>query len=168
MMTSLLFPFLNVTIAVTISALFTAGDIGMARIFLVPIALFTMFGAALFLSRKREVNTAIHVMPNVLALAVIALLCITPAIFEARFLLSKAQLEKVAKSYQAGESVALPLQAGMFRIENAGVKSDGSVYLWTDANPAGPRGLVYDYRNSGYNLWTKRQLNTRWHFIAED
>ena len=81
---------------------------------------------------------------------------------------SEGDLLALAERVRAGESPKLPVRAGAYTIHAAGQKQDGSVYLWTDPDTAGPSGFVLDYTGRNYNLWSIYQLNEDWCFIAED
>lgn len=88
--------------------------------------------------------------------------------FRTTFRFSEPALRQLALRVEQGQSPALPARAGLFQIRDAGLRSDGSIYLWTVPDPSGSQGFVFRYRGEGYNLWSEFRFNDDWYYICED
>lgn len=98
----------------------------------------------------------------------IGTLAISPWIFTLRFALAESDLRLIAHQVRTGDPISFPVWAGTFRIDAGGTKEDGSLFLWTHPDPAGPAGFVFDYKGSAYNIWSERHLREDCFYISED
>jgi hypothetical protein len=164
-MKTLLPAFLLVAVAVGFIA--TEGDpIGTRVVMYAGSILLLIFGVGLSFTVKGHVLR--HVAIYAVAIAVLLVIAWTQFPFRLAFSLSESALGEIASQIRAGERVSLPKRAGLFTVRAAGQKDDGSIYLWTDPDPAGPAGFVFHYTGGGYNLWSKLRLKEDWYFISED
>ena len=82
---------------------------------------------------------------------------------------SRGALERLAERVRAGERLALPVRAGIFRVRGAEISRHGVVCLWTHPDPAGSTGFVQCRRDDiPFNLGSLVRLDDRWQFISED
>ena len=161
-----LIPILGVITAVTI-AVITDGDIGIARVLLLLPAMVILIFLFVSVARHPADKKRVLLFYGV-AIGMIGSLAISPWIFTLRFALAENDLRLIAHHVRTGDPISFPVWAGTFRIRAGGTKEDGSLFLWTHANSTNPAGFVFDYKGSGYNLWSERQLCDDCYFISED
>jgi hypothetical protein len=120
--------------------------------------------------------------PLVLALGALPLTMIgTRWPFYLAFLASRPALDRLADRAAAGQPVAGPEWAGLFRVVGSAVDpASGNVGLITDPHPAGRSGFVRAGAGAGpgtpagppvrpfYNLWFDLQLDHLWWYECED
>ena len=143
------------------------GDpVGTSLLLYAGILLLLICGASLF--PKTSGQALRHVAVYGACIVLFLLIALTHFPFRATFSISESALHGLAMNVRAGEALPLPTRAGLFTIREAGQKDDGSVYLWTDPDPSGPTGFVFQYTGRGYNLWSELRFADDWYFICED
>lgn len=109
-----------------------------------------------------------HVAIHLAGIAILLLAARTHFPFRATFAMNEPSLRRLAMRVAENETFELPVRAGLFKIKDAGIKPDGSIYLWTSPHPSGSQGFVFRYAGREYNLWSELRFNHDWHYICED
>lgn len=120
-----------------------------------------------------SIKTRRKLAPSAASLLVYWLIFVSAAAvnwpFRLRFFLSRPSIERVAAQVTAGKSPTTPFRAGAFWIEQAELRRDGIVCLWTVPNPGGSTGFVHCRGETvPFNLFTCIDLDGRWRYIEED
>ena len=83
--------------------------------------------------------------------------------------LSKTQMDEVATSLRAGETVSTPCWVGLIRVKKAELSWRGIPCLWTHPHPDGNNGFVQTPPSDiPFNLWSHTKIDDKWQFISED
>lgn len=133
--------------------------------------MFGLVGCALWIQMARRKGENIR-QRTTLAVSLLALsmsVMATDWPLRLNYLVSRAEIDRIAAQIDAGENVSFPRRVGLLQVMAAGKHGNGAVCLWTALDPAGKTGFVRCPKgDAGFNLWSVMSLDDRWQFITED
>lgn len=89
-------------------------------------------------------------------------------IVRARFAMSRAAVNTLARALDDGERPVLPCRAGLFRIYEIETSPGGVIKLWTGGDSSGRAGLARGIQPNDPRYWSQSRLDKDWWYVVED